>query len=487
MVSTSPAPVARSRRRPLPRTPACAARRPALALLALLLLAGSMLAAAPSARAETPPSGLGGFAPGFLISDAKMFDANSMTSAKVDAFLDNKGGRCEEGKDGAPCLKDLRENTPRRAATAYCAAIPAVKNATAGQIITDAARACGVNPQVILVMLQKEQGLITTRNATPRQLERALGFACPDFRACDDKYSGFVHQIYYGTSRLQEYGDPNRGYRYQAGGTYDIQYSPYEFCGYGEVTIANRATAALYNYTPFTPTKATLDAGAGAVSDDVCATYGNRNFFRNFSQWFGSPTGTPESRWPIAAPWGKDPAAPFVDVRYGELSFFTEIAWMEHTGLSNGWPDGTYRPLAPMKRDAMAAFLYRAAGEPAYTPPARSPFTDVPTSMAFYKEIAWAESVGITEGWPDGTFRPVEPIKRDAMAAFMYRFQGEPDFTPPRTSPFVDVGSGDMFHKEIAWAESEGITTGWPDGTYRPLAPILRDAMAAFVYRMTLD
>lgn len=469
----------------LARTPAL--RRPALVVLALLLLVGSVLAGAPGARAESPPDGLGGFSPGFLITDTRMFDGDAMTRQQVDAFLDEKGARCTDGGDGAPCLKDLVTDTPERPATAYCERIPAVEDATAGRLIADVARACDVNPQVILVMLQKEQGLITARNATPRQLDEALGFRCVDFQDCSPEFRGVVHQIYFGTSRLQEYGDPSRGFRYREGGTYDIQYSPYPFCGYGEVRIFNRATAALYNYTPFTPTQAALDAGAGAVSDDVCATYGNRNFFRNFSQWFGSPTGTPESRWPIAAPWGKDPAAPFVDVQYGELSFFTEIAWMEHTGLSNGWPDGTYRPLAPMKRDAMAAFLYRAAGEPAYTPPARSPFTDVPTSMAFYKEIAWAESVGITQGWPDGTFRPVEPIKRDAMAAFMYRFQGEPDFTPPRTSPFVDVGSGDMFRKEIAWAESEGITTGWPDGTYRPLAPILRDAMAAFVYRMTLD
>ncbi|MGO1406939.1 MAG: S-layer homology domain-containing protein [Brachybacterium sp.] len=473
----------------LPSTASAAARPsgPALLLLALLLLAGTVLVGAPAARAETPPAGLGGFSPGFLITDTRMFDADSMTRPQVDAFLDEEGARCTDGSDGADCLKNLTADSPERPATTYCAAIPAVSGATVGRIITDVARACDVNPQVILVMLQKEQGLITSRNATPRQLEQAMGFRCPDFAACDPTFSGFVHQIYHGTSRLQEYGDAARGFRYQAGRTYDIQYSPYPFCGYGEVRIFNRATAALYNYTPFTPTQASLDAGAAPVSDDVCATYGNRNFFRNFSLWFGSPTGTPESRWPISAPWGRDPAAPFDDVRYGDLIFFTEIAWMKHTGLSNGCPDGTYRPFAPMKRDAMAAFLYRAAGEPAFTPPATSPFKDVPTSMIFFKEIAWAESVGITDGWPDGTYRPFEPIKRDAMAAFMYRYAGEPDFTPPSRSPFVDVDSSVIFRTEIAWAESEDITNGWPDGTYRPYQPILRDAMAAFIYRMTLD
>ncbi|WP_422116934.1 S-layer homology domain-containing protein [Brachybacterium sp. UNK5269] len=416
-----------------------------------------------------------------------MFDGDAMTAAQIDTFLDQRGASCVRGDDGADCLKDLRMNTPQRSATRYCQAIPAVASASAGRIIADVSRACDVSPRVILVMLQKEQGLITTRNATPKMLAQALGFGCPDFVGCDPRYAGFAQQIYNAGSRLQEYGDPARGYRYQAGRTYDIQYSPYAFCGYGEVRIFNRATAALYNYTPFTPTQATLDAGAGAVRDDVCATYGNRNFFRTFSEWFGSPSGAPTSRYPVAAPWGKDPAAPFTDVRYGQLIFFTEIAWMKHQRLADGWSDGTYRPFEPMKRDAMAAFLYRAAGSPPYTPPAKSPFKDVSTSMIFYKEIAWAESVGITEGWPDGTYRPFEPVKRDAMAAFLYRASGEPAYTPPARSPFVDVDSTVIFRDEIAWAQSVGIANGWADGRYRPYEPILRDAMAAFIYRMEVD
>ena len=76
-----------------------------------------------------------------------------------------------------------------------------------------------------------------------------------------------------------------------------------------------------------------------------------------------------------------------------------------------------------MNRDAMAAFLYRSAGEPAYTPPRDSPFEDVSSTSTFYKEISWAESVGITTGWRDGTYRPLQPINRDAMAAFVYRWK----------------------------------------------------------------
>lgn len=461
-------------------------RRPLLAAIIALLLAASTLAV--PAHAGPTPAGLGGFDPGALISDEVMFDGNRMSASEVDQFLRDQGANCRTARGGAPCLKDVRMDTPQRAATDVCEAVPARTQGTAGEMITDVSRACSVNPQVLLVMLQKEQGLITTTSPTWTKLDQALGFRCPDFEACDPRYAGLGHQLYHAAKRLQEYGDASRGYRYQVGANL-IQYSPYPFCGEASVNIANRATAALYNYTPFTPTQATLDAGAGAVADDVCATYGNRNFFRNFSLWFGSPNGTSAHAYPVAAPMGRTPQAPFRDVNHGDLVFFTEIAWMEHTGLSMGWPDGTYRPFEPIKRDAMAAFLYRAAGSPAYTPPAVSPFKDVsPTREVFYKEITWAHSEGIAEGWPDGTFRPYEPVKRDAMAAFLYRAQGSPPFTAPAVSPLKDISARDtIFYKEISWAYSEGITTGWPDGSYRPYSPILRDAMAAFIYRVEVD
>ena len=64
---------------------------------------------------------------------------------------------------------------------------------------------------------------------------------------------------------------------------------------------------------------------------------------------------------------------------------------------------------------------------------------DVATTNQFYKEIAWLHSSGISTGWArgDGTFefRPLAPIARDAMAAFLYRAAGSPEFTAPTVSP----------------------------------------------------
>jgi len=166
------------------------------------------------------------------------------------------------------------------------------------------------------------------------------------------------------------------------------------------------------------------------------------------------------------------------------VQFYEEITWLASTGITTGYPDGTYRPWDPVNRDAMAAFLYRFAETPMHWPPEVSPFTDVTPATQFYHDITWLAAGGITTGYPDGTFRPWEPIARDAMAAFLYRFSGEPEFTPPATSPFSDITPETQFYKEITWLAEQGITTGYPDGTFRPLSPINRDAMAAFLYRL---
>ncbi|MBE0010011.1 MULTISPECIES: S-layer homology domain-containing protein [unclassified Arthrobacter] len=180
---------------------------------------------------------------------------------------------------------------------------------------------------------------------------------------------------------------------------------------------------------------------------------------------------------------------PFWDI--GTSGFRGEIEWLYSKGLTTGYTDGTYRPLATMNRDAMAAFIYRHAGSPRYTPPTRSPFKDVPTNSQYYKEIAWMESVGLATGWDDGTYRPLTSINRDAMAAFLYRYTadacnlgGAAGFTAPTTSPFRDVPRGAEFYKEISWMKHSGVSTGYGDKTFRPLEGITREAMAAFVYRV---
>lgn len=120
---------------------------------------------------------------------------------------------------------------------------------------------------------------------------------------------------------------------------------------------------------------------------------------------------------------------------------------------------------------------------PVTTPPAPEPaFTDAHQS-AFQGAIGWMKARDISRGYEDGTYRPFESVSREAMAAFVYRLAGEPDYTAPAVSGFNDVGTGHLFYKEISWMKATGLSTGWIDGTYRPYDLVSREAMAAFMKR----
>ncbi|MHC5559951.1 CAP and S-layer homology domain-containing protein [Kocuria sp. U4B] len=117
--------------------------------------------------------------------------------------------------------------------------------------------------------------------------------------------------------------------------------------------------------------------------------------------------------------------SPFADVPTSHV-FYKQMAWMRAKNISTGWVAAngirTYKPTQAISRDQMAAFLYRLAGKPAYTPPAASPFKDVSTRQGFYKEMAWMRAKNISTGWDDGTYRPGASTSRAVMAAFLYRY-----------------------------------------------------------------
>ena len=175
-------------------------------------------------------------------------------------------------------------------------------------------------------------------------------------------------------------------------------------------------------------------------------------------------------------------SAHFKDVS-ADYPFVNDINWLAQRRITTGYPDGTFRPNGSVERGAMAAFFYRMAGSPQFTAPSTPSFKDVPRDHPFYKEIEWMRARGITTGWSDGTFRPNDAVNRDAMAAFFYRYAGSPAYSAPTVSPFSDVSTGSQFYREIAWLADQRITTGWPDGSFRPVQPIERGAMAAFLHR----
>jgi hypothetical protein len=228
------------------------------------------------------------FDPGYILSDGVLSDSRSLTEAQVQAFIAERAPGCAF-TSATTCLRAYSSDLPARPASAdgQCAPLEGESRVLASRIVFRVAQACRINPKVLLVMLQKEQGLITAVSPTDRAYRVAMGYGCPDSAACDTGYYGFADQVYRAAKQLRTYRlDPGH-WRYRVGPVL-VKFSPQATCGAAVVNIRNQATAALYNYTPYQPNAAALANPHG--QGDACSSYGNRNFWVFFTDWFGSPT-----------------------------------------------------------------------------------------------------------------------------------------------------------------------------------------------------
>ena len=113
-------------------------------------------------------------------------------------------------------------------------------------------------------------------------------------------------------------------------------------------------------------------------------------------------------------------------------------------------------------------------------------FGDVTAKSDHHEDIWWLAENGISTGFPDGTFRGMSPVARQDMAAFLYRIAGSPDYSvsDEDVARFSDVSSKTPHCEEIWWLGHTGISTGFPDGTFRGMSPVARQDMAAFLRRL---
>lgn len=241
------------------------------------------------AEDTTPASAANGsdFDPGYIISDENFYSGSAMSQSEIQSFLNNKGPSCVSGYT---CMKDYRQTTWSRAADAMCAAYQGNASESSASIIAKVAQACKISPKVLLVTLQKEQSLITATAPTQSRYDRAMGYACPDTAPCDAQYFGFYNQVYNSAWQFKRYGNPpgtsQRFTWYPVGAVSNVLFHPNAACGSVPVRIRNAATAALYYYTPYQPNGAAIGNLYG--SGDACSSYGNRNFWRMYTDWFGS-------------------------------------------------------------------------------------------------------------------------------------------------------------------------------------------------------
>lgn len=256
----------------------------ASSILAVLALVGSIALTAPAAPADAANGA--DFRADMIISDEAFFNNNAMTEAQVQSFLESKEAGCT-ARNGQPCLKDYRVTSSSKPAQGanHCGAYTGEANERASRVIWKVAQACRINPQVLLVTLQKERGLVTNLAPIAADYKVSMGYACPDTAACDTQFFGFFNQMYKAAWQFRQYTVSPNYWRYKIGNV-SVQWHPNAACGSTVVNIKNQATANLYNYTPYQPNAAALRNMY--ATGDSCSSYGNRNFFAYFTDWFGS-------------------------------------------------------------------------------------------------------------------------------------------------------------------------------------------------------
>ncbi len=270
---------------------------------ALCVLAALGIVASSSFSGLSAVSG-NDFNAGRIIDNEVFYNKNAMSVDQIQQFLNSKVPNCDSNGEQPyagttrrayseargevfplTCLKNYHENTTTKANNLQGRSIPSGAK-SAAQIIWDAAQEYSINPQALIVLLQKEQGLITDDWPWVIQYRSATGYGCPDTAPCDSEYYGFYNQVNNAARQFRLYATNPGNYNHVPGQNNNIFWSPNTSCGSSSVFINNQATASLYNYTPYRPNGAALDNLYGI--GDGCSSYGNRNFWRYFNDWFGS-------------------------------------------------------------------------------------------------------------------------------------------------------------------------------------------------------
>jgi hypothetical protein len=221
-------------------------RRPHTSLLATLAITVSMVA-----TLAAPASALSGsqFAAGRIIDDFVFNNASTMSVQDIQNFLNAKVPSCDSWgtqqyagttraaysrargyKMPLTCLRDYYENPNNLAnnltvTDGQAAPIPAGAE-SAAQLIKEVSVQYNINPQVLLVLLQKEQGLTTDDWPWPTQFQKATGYACPDTAPCDTQYYGFYNQIASAAWQYNQYASHPTSYNFRGGITRSVAWSP---------------------------------------------------------------------------------------------------------------------------------------------------------------------------------------------------------------------------------------------------------------------
>ncbi|WP_240374033.1 DUF3993 domain-containing protein [Bacillus piscicola] len=159
---------------------------------------------------------------------------------------------------------------------------------------------------------------------------------------------------------------------------------------------------------------------------------------------------------------------------------FDAITYLTDQGIIGGYPDGTFHPNDHLKRGQAVTMIARALDWD--TTSASADFSDVDRDYYAANAIAYAASEGVLNGYPDGTFRPNATITRAQMSAIIGKaFEIGTD----SSSPFRDVTTKTTGYGEINKLYNLGVISGYDNNTrFKPGEPLTRAQFSIILSRL---
>ena len=147
-----------------------------------------------------------------------------------------------------------------------------------------------------------------------------------------------------------------------------------------------------------------------------------------------------------------------------------------------GYPDITVRANAPISRAEVAAIFARLMKQSILMDQQYgSTFADIKSGVWYTNYIGYLEGFKILSGYPDGSFRPNNKITRAEFAVVISKFAA---MEQTKEGKFKDVPANHWAKGYIDNAVSHGWMGGYPDGTFKPNQPITRAEVVTVVNKM---
>lgn len=157
----------------------------------------------------------------------------------------------------------------------------------------------------------------------------------------------------------------------------------------------------------------------------------------------------------------------------------------DHYAYIIGYPDGDVHPQGNITRAEVATIFFRLLRDPVRTQywSQTNGYSDVPGNKWYNNAISTLSNMGIICGYPDGTFRPDAPITRAELTKIAAGFFSDPRVAATYDGRFSDVHGAEWYISYLMTALEEGLIEGYPDGSFRPNRPITRAETCTIVNR----